>query len=815
MNESLQRPIRKFNPGIFQSDQEVIDQFVARKNELRVVLETLRENTNSPSCQHILVVAPRGQGKSMLLARVAAELHVNNQFAELLPVRFMEESHEIFDMADFWFEMLLHLPREIAESHPELSQELRTTHASLPSRWQEEALEEHAHAAVQEAANNLGRKLVLMVENLQALCGTTNDDFGWKLRASLQTEPRIMLLATATSRFAELEDANDPFFELFRFINLEPLNTPDCRRLWQMICGDGKTAHENKIRALEILTGGNPRLLVIVGEFARHRSLRELMEDLIELIDNHTEYFRSRLEALPKTERRVYLAVIDLWQRSSASEIAERARMDVRTVSSLLVRLIRRGAITSYGSDRKRRYSATERLHSIYYKLRHERDEAAVVQNLVHFMVAFYSEEREWEEMFNLLTFEAEQSTTIREGIKRAITELLRDTDDASERSGPETLDQALDAGKRQIKQQIKKAEKSFHSEKYAKCIAIIDEILSSWPLYRMPALLFAQVLHHKAFSHDQLGDHDKAVETVDRLLAQFRDVDAPDIQNAVAAALCAKGLFYEKADDHEAAIKAYSEVLDQSNACGTEDLQQWEVRALVGRSEVKRKNDDFEGALSDHEQIVEIFGTRHESIFQIYVSQALVATGFVHEALGNTEKAISIYDEVMHKYGSSSVQDVQANVATASHCKRMCKLWLHCVNNQTESQWTKWIAHIQALLRHGNIRLAVKEFRSAYAAVSPNSEAALSAMMDIVIALTAAGAPASELVEILSGNSDSSDALFPLIVALRQHDDKDVRAPDEVLDVAKDIRARIHGKQVQHQPESSLAADDHSPEIC
>ena len=167
--------------------------------------------------------------------------------------------------------------------------------------------------------------------------------FGWELRGALQSDPQIMLLATATSRFEALDDAEQPFFELFRIIALEPLVTEECRRLWQVVSGDAVS--EREIRPLEILTGGSPRLLVIVAEFARHRSLRQLMEELVELIDDHTEYFRGHLEVLAKGERRVYIAVIDLWQPSSTGEIAARARMDVRPVSTLLGRLVERGAV--------------------------------------------------------------------------------------------------------------------------------------------------------------------------------------------------------------------------------------------------------------------------------------------------------------------------------------------------------------------------------------------------------------------------------------------------------------------------------------
>ena len=419
MNKSDQ-PVRKFNPGTFQSDEQVIEQFVVRKHELDIVLEVLRGNIDSPSCQHVLVVAPRGRGKTMLLARVAAEVNTDDALSEcLLPVRFMEESHEIFNLADFWLDTLFYLARESAKHDPVLAEELRETHADLTNRWHEETLADRVRAVVLEAADRLGKKLVLMVENLHALCGNVDKYFGWELRGALQSDPQIMLLATATSRFEGLDDAEQPFFELFRIVALEPLATEECRRLWQVVSGDAVS--EREIRPLEILTGGSPRLLVIVAEFARHRSLRQLMEELVELIDDHTEYFRGHLEVLAKGERRVYISVIDLWQPSSTGEIAARARMDVRPVSTLLGRLVERGAVIAEGSGKKRRYAAAERLYSIYYKLRRERDEAAVVENLIRFMVAFYGT-GELYQMSGRQTSETAKSQVVREGIERPAT---------------------------------------------------------------------------------------------------------------------------------------------------------------------------------------------------------------------------------------------------------------------------------------------------------------------------------------------------------------------------------------------------------
>ena len=392
MNGVHDRPIRKFNPGTLQSDDEVVRQFVVRQRELDLVLDVLRGNLDSSSCQHVLIVAPRGRGKTMLLSRVGAELRTNDDLSRhVFPVRFMEESQEIFTLADFWLESLFYLAQACAPSDPGHSRELLATHADLSGRWNDTNIEERAHAAVLEAADRLDKTLVLMVENLQSLCENVDDDFGWRLRKTLQSEPQIMLLATATGRFKGLDDVTQPFFELFRIVDLEPLGTDECRRLWHMVNGD--VGKRREIEPLRILTGGSPRLLVIVAELARHRSLRQLLEDLVTLIDSHTEYFRGHLEVLAKTERRVYLAVIDLWQPSSTGEIAARARMDVRTVSALLGRLVDRGAVLVDGKGRKRWYAAAERLYSIYYKLRRERDDAALVHYLIQFMTEFYSDD--------------------------------------------------------------------------------------------------------------------------------------------------------------------------------------------------------------------------------------------------------------------------------------------------------------------------------------------------------------------------------------------------------------------------------------
>ena len=382
--------IRKFNPGAFQSDEALIEQFVVRHREFGILMDILRNNAGASACQHTLIVAPRGRGKTMMLARIAAEVRTREALQQnFLPVRFMEESYEVFDAGEFWLDALFHLTPEVARHDAEMADELHEAHAEFARRWRGRDLEEHARAVVLETAHRLGMKLVLMVENCQMLFDDADERFGWSLRKTLQTEPNVIFIGTATTRMAALEDVQGPFYEFFRPLPLAPLPLDECRTLWT--AASGETRSEREVRPLQILTGGDPRLLVIIAGFARHRSLKELLEELVSLIDDHTEYFRSHLEGLGKKERRVYLALIDLWQPSTTAEIAARSMQEIRGVSALLGRLVKRGAVAFEGTGQKRLYSATQRLYSIYYKLRRQRDEATVVHSLIQWMVACFT----------------------------------------------------------------------------------------------------------------------------------------------------------------------------------------------------------------------------------------------------------------------------------------------------------------------------------------------------------------------------------------------------------------------------------------
>ena len=672
--------IRKFNPGTFQSDEEVIRQFVVREHELGVVLDVLRDNVDAPSCQHILLVAPRGRGKTMLLARVAAELRSGDELSQrLLPVRFMEESHEILDISDFWLETLFYLSREIAGGDPDFGRELQDTHTDLKTRWRGDSLAERAKAVVLDASDRLGRSLVLMVENLQTLCDDVDDDFGWQLRDTLQSEPQVILIGTATSRFKGLEEAQEPFFELFRTINLEPLDTEACGRLWHMVSGDEVT--DRRIRPLQILTGGSPRLLVIVAEFARHHSFGKLMEELVTLVDDHTEYFRGHLETLAPTERRVYLAVIDLWQPSTTGEIAARARMDVRSVSSLLGRLIDRGAVTFQGEGRKREYAAAERLYSIYYKMRRERDEAAVVHNLIQFMRVFYNED-ELEEMTYMLKMEAAILPSIQEGLERALAESPQfdrilsqeePTGVGSVRTNHGTMKfpkikENMDKDVRVAESMMKEAHENALGGRYEAAVSIFESVIGKFTGRKAPRLqetvVAALALKANLLSH--IGKVSEALSTYAQIKKHFQESKIPEVNILVAEAMVTEGNLLREFGKFKEAITTFEAVIERFSGSEVQELTILAATAHEHKGRTLDHIGEFEAAIETYDQVTELFGKCKSPGVKVQVAAAMHNKGISQVRVGDFKAAIATSELVFKHFADYDMPQIQKVVASS-----------------------------------------------------------------------------------------------------------------------------------------------------
>ena len=807
MTTPHERTIRKFNPGTFQSDEEVIEQFVVRKHELQIVMDTLRRNIGTQSCQHLLIVAPRGRGKTMLLARSAAEIRTNKCLVDrLISIRFMEESHEIFTIGDFWLEALFQLAREIRGNHAGIADELSRTHADLASQWQSRDVAERVRATVLDTADRLDRHLVVMVENLQSLSSDVDEDFGWSLRQALQTEPNITLLATATSRFKGLDDPNQPFYELFRIVHLDPLDTAACGRLMHALTGEER----KDIEPLRILTGGDPRLLVLIADFALHRSFGELMQELVRLIDDHTEYFRSHLDSLPKTERRVYVALIDLWQPSAAGEIAARARMDIRKVSALLGRLVERGAISVSGRGNRRHYAATQRLYSIYYKLRREHDEAAIVRSLIRFMVFFFRDEEVADILHKAQADRALSLIAMRE-FERAMAEKS-----TSETEADMLLAKGADLRLRVAKALFNKGVTLGQMERPGAAADAYDELARRFGDSDDPDLRLqvAKALVNKGVTLGQMERLQAEVGTYDELARRFGDSDDPDLRLAVAKALVNKGVTLGQMERPGAAADAYDELARRFGDSDDPHLRLQVAKALVNKGVTLGQMEQPDAAVDAYDELARRFGDSDDPDLRLRVADALYNKGVTLGQMEQPDAAVDAYDELARRFGDSDDPDLRVQVAKALYNKGVTL-------GQMEQPDAAVDAYDELARRFGDsddpdLRLRVAKallgkgmthaqrddfnemvtvcaemihrFGDSDEEISNTANAMFNVMVDTIASRGAEEA----IADLLSENADRAATLWPLDVALRQYLGEDVRGPAEVMEVAQHILDRI-----------------------
>lgn len=379
----MTRHFVKYNPAFLESDK-LVENFVVRQTDLQMIAKIVRENT-AASNQHVLVIGPRGSGKTTLVRRVSAEIARDETLGEAwYPLVFAEESYNALSAADFWLESLFHLAEQTRDP-----QRMESYH-ELRRDPDEKRLAQRALGQLLDFADSIGKRILLVVENLDMLLSEfSSETEAWALRHTLMNEPRLMLLATATARFEAIDHPAKAMFEMFRIHDLRPLNDEECNTIWELVTGASLPGLQ--IRPIRILTGGNARLIALVARFGEKRSFRDLLENLIDLIDEHTDYFKSHLDNMAPMERKVYLSLAELWKQSSAKEIAEVARLDVNTTSAYLKRLASKGkVVVENEGKRKKWYSISEGIYNIYYLMRRRGGPSARVKAAVRFMVGLY-----------------------------------------------------------------------------------------------------------------------------------------------------------------------------------------------------------------------------------------------------------------------------------------------------------------------------------------------------------------------------------------------------------------------------------------
>lgn len=674
--------LKKYNPG-FLSDDELIESFCVRTNEFASIVETLQENTGN-SNQHILVIGPRGSGKTTLLLRVAIEIRQDPAMSsKLFPIVFSEESYEVSTCGEFWLECLarlaVHAPEEQAINIRRTWEELRTIR-------DDQILAERCLGSLLDFSDQQGKRLALFVENMNMIFrDIADEDTGWRLRKTLQTEPRVMLLGSATSRFDEIHNPDQAFYDLFRTLMLRPLSREECATLWKKI--SGRDPAPGKIRSLEILTGSNPRLLAIIAGFGSALSFRELMKDMFRLIDDHTEYFRSHIEYLSAPqERRVYLALARLWKPATTREIARLARMETSPCSALLRRLIERGVVEEKGgTPRRKRYYLAERLYNIYYLLRSGVSDE-IVKALIQFMVEYYSQD-EWKDILQKAKVEMQEK---------------RVNDSASLNDIYQKLIQSLDnytdiylgESKQYIRQLMDEGRQMSDVKNYDRVIEISDEIeqvyddiLNKENLVNVSGIteLVARALFNKSISLMYLNRETEAIIVCDQILERFNDNNASEIIEIIRQVMIHKANVLGKLNRFEEEINVYDEYLNKISDIYAPEILSKTLHILINKAFALSYFDRKLEAIDIYNDIIEKFGNNDEIEILTILANAFVNKGAVLGSLDRAEEVIALNDEIINRFGNIDSPEIIQAVARFFMNKGVALIRLNRTNDALE----------------------------------------------------------------------------------------------------------------------------------
>jgi len=368
------QPFALYNPALLAPD-DLLAQFTARQPMLETLLGIVRGNKAGQPQQHCLLIGARGMGKTTTLWAIAHRVNRDAALAcDWQPVVFDEESRRVGDLADFWLECIRQW-EHVTQSRDALADQLLATASA--------DLEDRAREAFLRLVDQGRRRALLLIDNLNDVLGSISEPEPLhRLRAFLMHDSRVMVIGGATRYFDEITSVDQPFYDFFRCFELRPLTAgemEDCLVAYAKNRGDAsieKTLQERKgtVRALHLLTGGNPRLVKTFYRLLVEGLRGDIRADLERLMDEFTPYFKAIVDALPLQQQRIFDAVALAWDPVEVASIAIATRVPSNQVSAQLRSLVKAGLLReAAGGPKRKTYLVADRFSNIHYLMRHGR----------------------------------------------------------------------------------------------------------------------------------------------------------------------------------------------------------------------------------------------------------------------------------------------------------------------------------------------------------------------------------------------------------------------------------------------------------
>lgn len=387
-------------------DTDLERTFIAHQLTFREVLADITtEEANCPPPLQLLV-GQRGGGKTTLLLRLALELRRPPYRDRFVPLTFPEEQYiEVDRLSKLWRNCLDALADTLEfEGGSDNTQEARRIDQEVKAlergQLTEPRLAEQSQRAFEQAAQRLGRRPVLLIDNFHLLLR--------RLKASepvlraFFTAPGAPLLVAAATVLPQHDQDATAFYAHFKLRVLNPLTLEELEEIIAVLAREADrpellnrlAAERPRLAALRDMTGGNPRTAGLLFDLFSQQRTHNAYEDLEALTDVLTPLYQLRLDQLSDQGQVILGTLARHWEPITAGELGESARLVQGSIGPQLGRLEDLGLIekTPIFPEKKTGYQLAERLFNLWYLVRFSsRRQRRDLACLAHFLEAFYN----------------------------------------------------------------------------------------------------------------------------------------------------------------------------------------------------------------------------------------------------------------------------------------------------------------------------------------------------------------------------------------------------------------------------------------
>ena len=559
---SKRSSISAYTPS--NTDPEILKRiFVQREKLLERIVDRLSRSITTGDKHHILLVGPRGSGKTHLVSLATWELGKRQELQAKMRIAWLGEDDSFTGLVHFAFG----IARQLAEEYPdEFSSDFKSAVRGL-------APDDAALAVLTKIVEGLGdRSLILVTENMDQTFRGLGDTGQKKWRAFLQENRKIATLATSQQLFAGVSDRTEAFFGFFDIQHLEPLSVEGASELIGRISIEQEKpelhAYLNtaegryRIRALHYLAGGNHRMYVLLAEFLTKDSLDDLVEAFEELAHDMTPYFQERMRSLPDQQRQLAQCLCDAESALTVKQVAAESFIEERTCSKQLGNLKAKGYVRSEKRGKESYYDMAEPLMRLCLDVKNQRGRP--LKLVARFLKAWFPASK------------LQRINDGNESISRA--DEYRNEAANCDAYFKQAIASDLDAS----------ITRSIRVGRVEEAKSFIDELK-----YADPTLALIKETH---LAQNQ-GDAPLQISKLTEILES--ESSTSDLK---ARALIKRGVTFSRQNDTESAIADYSAVVEMNDAPAG-----LKATTLFNRGVTFSQQNDMESATADYSAVVEM----------------------------------------------------------------------------------------------------------------------------------------------------------------------------------------------------------------